>query len=327
MKKTTLILVSIGAIFLAVFGFYLFSSKKKVALPQKQSGKSLEDWLQNNTGVECEIEWQGKKVKVLAKKGKMKVLGQEMPFGEETKLVNFILNDDWLYFWVEGESRGVKYALSSKETPSTPEGMTAPQKLVEQWAKMHYRCLPKKITEEKFAPPSGIEFVDLATFAQQLQQKIEESGKKATPSAPPEQTNVDENQLNQAIEKYLEEELVSPSFGGKVFCAHHLYGWEYNKTTATYYAFVWAYCQEFYPKDGTLAQGTGVSEPVRMAVEKANGEFLIVSRDEPADGSNYSASIKQMFPPQYADLAIKGEPKPDPLIDQAEAKAKKYFGL
>ncbi|MGB9695603.1 MAG: hypothetical protein ACPLZB_06495, partial [Caldisericaceae bacterium] len=57
------------------------------------------------------------------------------------------------------------------------------------------------------------------------------------------------------IRDYLQENIVSPVFGGKVFCAYDLFGSETKNDEVHIY--LWTLCTEYYLRDGHLAKGSG----------------------------------------------------------------------
>lgn len=151
------------------------------------------------------------------------------------------------------------------------------------------------------------------------QESSQEQEQTTEPAAP---LPVSEVLINEALAKYLPENLLEPSYEGKVFCANHLYGYDEDQTTNLVKAYVWAYCEEYYQENGQLKMGSGVSEPVLVTLELQNGLLGVQGHREPGNGSLYAPSIKEMFPEDYASQAIKGysvdqfEPSP---LEQAEA--------
>ena len=109
---------------------------------------------------------------------------------------------------------------------------------------------------------------------------------------------------NTIIENYINENVLKPEFGGKVFCAFNKYGSEENNDKIYYY--LWTYCEEYFNKDGSILMGSGVSMPVKLTASINENEIQIDSFVQPIDGEGYSKSIKNMFPENYALEAIKG---------------------
>ena len=99
------------------------------------------------------------------------------------------------------------------------------------------------------------------------------------------------------IQRYLETSLESPGFGGKMFCTYELYGKEAKEDRQQLY--LWAFCMEYYVKQGILQEGTGVSVPVVLvSVPSGHGE-MIETHFQPVDGEDYGNSIRKIFPPKY----------------------------
>lgn len=99
------------------------------------------------------------------------------------------------------------------------------------------------------------------------------------------------------IRRYLEMSLESPGFGGKMFCAYELYGKEPKGDKQQIY--LWAFCMEYYVKQGLLREGTGVSLPVVLvSIASCHGD-LIETHFQPVDGEDYGNSIRTIFPLKY----------------------------
>ena len=149
------------------------------------------------------------------------------------------------------------------------------------------------------------------------------SGKTKNPVIP----LVSQATIEAAIHDYLPEQLVSLSSGkGVPFCTYHFYGWEQDPKTQAIYAYIWAYCQEYYRTPaGELKTGTGISEPVKVVLEVQNGILGVQGHEEPKDGENYADSVYQMFPTEYAKAAINQPPDVKPLTEQVRMQAERYF--
>jgi hypothetical protein len=95
---------------------------------------------------------------------------------------------------------------------------------------------------------------------------------------------------NAVIEKYLDEKVLEPSFGGKIYSSHKVFGTDGDKI------FIWAYLQEYYKKEGKCEAGTGWSVPMVLNTSTTNGKLSIISHTVPVDGDMYSSDIKKLFP-------------------------------
>ncbi|MDK2984515.1 MAG: hypothetical protein PWQ96_157 [Clostridia bacterium] len=130
--------------------------------------------------------------------------------------------------------------------------------------------------------------------------------------------------LDETITTYLDEHLLAPNFGGKVFTAHKILGDNSDEI------YVWAYAMEFYKQNKSLRKGTGQSGPVVLNIEAQNGQRVkIASHKQPRDGSLYIQDIKNMFPKKVQDAIFniqQGQTIPE-LSYQAEQRARKWFDI
>jgi len=99
------------------------------------------------------------------------------------------------------------------------------------------------------------------------------------------------------LEKYLNNIILKPEFGGKVFCVFNKYGFEEKDNQIAYY--LWAYCEEYYKKGTEILMGSGVSIPVRLNASKKGNQIIITDYKKPIDGEDYSKSIREMFPERF----------------------------
>jgi hypothetical protein len=168
-------------------------------------------------------------------------------------------------------------------------------------------------------------FVGWVSVNQLKTQKAETSTKSPTPTQIQEETTVpqpvSESLINEQLQSFLPS-IGELSYNGKLFCAHHLYGFNEDKENGQVKVYIWAYCEEYYLENNQLKMGFGVSEPVLATMELKDGGLVATSYREPGNGSLYASSIKEMFPEKYATEAINGftvaELKPSPK-EQAEA--------
>jgi len=98
-----------------------------------------------------------------------------------------------------------------------------------------------------------------------------------------------------ASEEYLARNLISPSFGGKVFCALEYLALEDESNSAKTY--VWALCSEYYDKGGALYQGTAVSEPVLVYLIAYGDGYIGTGYVEPVSGEEWFEDVQTKFPP------------------------------
>ncbi len=99
------------------------------------------------------------------------------------------------------------------------------------------------------------------------------------------------------LRRYLETSLEAPGFGGKMFCTYELYGKEPKGNKQQLY--LWAFCMEYYLKQGILQEGAGASMPVVLIAIPSSYGDLIETHFKPVDGEDYGNRIRTMFPQKY----------------------------
>jgi hypothetical protein len=90
--------------------------------------------------------------------------------------------------------------------------------------------------------------------------------------------------------KYLDENVMLVSTGGKVFSAFKLLKRESGKL------YIWAYMQEYYSKDGKMVLGAGWSVPMELDIEETSAGIRIKDHFTPRDGDRFSEDIRVHFP-------------------------------
>lgn len=141
------------------------------------------------------------------------------------------------------------------------------------------------------------------------------------------QTSLTQNQkqmsddLKVVIDEHLTANIVKPSFGGRVFCAHKTLAIEEDGGGVNEYVF--AVCQEYKRSNGTLNQGTGTAVPVALRVKNLDGTVPVITHKVPRDSPMYERDIERMFPAQTHDEIFYG--RRDAILLEAEKKAKRYF--
>ena len=104
------------------------------------------------------------------------------------------------------------------------------------------------------------------------------------------------------ITDYLPDHFLSPGLGGEMFCAHDTLGWEQSGDVAV--GWVWAYCAEYSVREGELALGTAGVGPVAIHMARMREGWVVISLEHPELGGLYAESVREMFPPEYADRAL-----------------------
>lgn len=108
---------------------------------------------------------------------------------------------------------------------------------------------------------------------------------------------------------HLEENILDPGFGGKVFADYHKWGRKEGEL------FLWVYTVEYYLEGEELKQGSGYSGPVAITLtedEDIEGHWM------PRDGKEYSSSIKERFPRQYWDKVLNFQSENKSVLNDLE---------
>lgn len=101
----------------------------------------------------------------------------------------------------------------------------------------------------------------------------------------------------QEIERYIRQEVMSPNFGGEIFTAYEILASNEEKGEI----YLWALIMEYYKEGADVEQGTGMSVPMILKVDRSEGAFKVTGHTLPRDGSFYADDIKDMFP-YFAEL-------------------------
>ena len=121
------------------------------------------------------------------------------------------------------------------------------------------------------------------------------------------------------ITEYLDNEIISPNFGGKIFSSHHLLG------TGTDEIYLWAIIQEYYLDGQNLVLGTGLSAPHVLQIK--SDEFKITGHLVARDGSYYGEDIRGIFPQSLHNIifSFPSSGQTQIMSDTIEEKAKQWF--
>lgn len=101
----------------------------------------------------------------------------------------------------------------------------------------------------------------------------------------------------QEIERYIRQEVMSPNSGGKIFSAHEILSTNEEKGEI----YLWALIEEYYKEGAEVEQGSVMSVPIVLKVDRSEGTFKVISHTLPRDGSFYADDVKEMFP-YFAEL-------------------------
>ena len=139
--------------------------------------------------------------------------------------------------------------------------------------------------------------------------------------------DVDHLVTEERIRIYLEKNIESPGFGGRMFCAYEIFGTE--KKGDRDYSYLWTLCMEYYAKGNSLIKGTGVSMPVVLISLRSSRGSDIVEHEKPVDGEGYAESIRRIFPAKYHGAILAGAEGNDrraaSLMRDTEKQASTYF--
>lgn len=94
----------------------------------------------------------------------------------------------------------------------------------------------------------------------------------------------------EAIEKYLDNNVMETSYNGKIFSSHLIFMKQSDKI------YLWAYMQEYYKREGKTHLGSGWSVPLILNIENSAKGIIIIGHKAPCDGELYSKEIKELFP-------------------------------
>jgi hypothetical protein len=130
--------------------------------------------------------------------------------------------------------------------------------------------------------------------------------------------------LDGVTRPYLTENVIKPSFGGKVFCAYKAMDVDKADGGASVIEYVFADCQEYSLSGGELRRGAGADLPVALFIQKVNGSYRVVRHEIPGDGSRHSSDVERIFPPKIRREVISYEAK-SPLDGDAEKQARDFY--
>lgn len=129
--------------------------------------------------------------------------------------------------------------------------------------------------------------------------------------------------MNEEISNYLEKNLGFKSINGKVFEAHELYC--IDKKGNKIYAYLWSRLQEYAYENHQLINGSGSSLPVVVVLkESEDGNYTVLEHKVPKEGSQFTVSVKEMFPKEYQDKIL-SRTNSNRLEEIVREKALYYF--
>lgn len=136
----------------------------------------------------------------------------------------------------------------------------------------------------------------------------------------------DPSSLYNSLVSFLEDEIVTPGYGGTVFCEMLWYGADQSGTHAELY--LWQFCAEYYPAGDHIELGSAATYPVVVEFDYGSRGWQVSGMIEPADGEGWASSIRAMFPPDIAEQALADSGEIGPVLSEITVSmAEEYFGL
>jgi len=123
------------------------------------------------------------------------------------------------------------------------------------------------------------------------------------------------------LQKYLDEKVMQPIWGGKVFSAFKIF----EEVGDTLY--IWAYIQEYYKEENNIELGTGWSVPMVISIEDTLSEITIKKLFIPGDGDMYEKDIKKNFPGNIQKEVLDFQKTPDikELTEACKKRAEAFY--
>ncbi len=134
------------------------------------------------------------------------------------------------------------------------------------------------------------------------------------------------------VDEYLATNVGTSSFGGEVFCASEPLDADQGAGGEMY---LWVYCMEYYPEEGSLVRGSGVSVPVALHIEERDGHYEITDHRLPRDGEYYGPNVRDIFPestwsqimPQTDEERERYNDRAKRLEEEAERRARSHYDM
>lgn len=131
---------------------------------------------------------------------------------------------------------------------------------------------------------------------------------------------LNEDGIGYLITEYLPSWMGPPVLGGEMFCGYELYDWEQIDGVAE--AWIWADCREYYVDLGALVVGTAGTAPMTVHFAQTSSGWMISFVDHAEEGGMLSTSVRDMFPPEFADRALSNNPTNRDLGSEIEHAAR-----
>jgi hypothetical protein len=109
----------------------------------------------------------------------------------------------------------------------------------------------------------------------------------------------------------------------RVFEAHKLYAIEQKDKLINVYIYTLFEGYAFF--DGKFGASCGGTNPALLVLKKDKDKFIVTQFVQPKDGTEYSSSIKKMFPHKYTDKVMRDEGRDLGLESQIRSNAEKWL--
>lgn len=133
-----------------------------------------------------------------------------------------------------------------------------------------------------------------------------------------------EKEIQKQVFYTMPQEVLKPQFGGRVFCASKLYGFDIDSEELILDVYLWGYCEEYYIKGETITLGTGISQAMKLTFKTDGNKLMFNSVITPKDGDQYENSINVIFPEKYVKQATEGTDTKQ-IIPSPKTQADNYY--
>lgn len=140
----------------------------------------------------------------------------------------------------------------------------------------------------------------------------------------------DKDDMETVITDFLSKNIGEAGYHGQVFSAYTILGQQEGRVMRMY---IWALCQEYYLDNGRLGEGSTISLPVALDIQKSGANYKITDYKVPRDGTYYTDDLYRIFPKHIrkheifsSDVTYHNQVVKD-LESRIKTKAKDYFNL
>lgn len=183
MKNKNLIIVSaIVILLLLAGGFFIFSKKDSNTVLKEDSNNkevsktvSLAEIIAQNVPQKCTLEYTDGETRIATemwiKGNKFKQISTNQMPQIGTKEYNMISDGEYIYTWDGTTKKGSKMKIEETQAQDIE---TSDQNVNLDWeTKFDYNCSPSLISDSDLTPPSDIDFVDINSELEKMQDSLE----------------------------------------------------------------------------------------------------------------------------------------------------------